>query len=140
MNQARSDKSPSSISTKQMRSSEFVSCLHKEWARNLRERVSRGEPFAITNVSQAEEIFTVMDIPYIPTQWWSAYISAKRLSPYYFDLLGEKGYDLCRYCSLPLGCTMRSFVSRGETLVSYLWRKPLPWLPSACPGLPKDWI
>ena len=33
-------------------------------------------------------------------------IAAKQLSPYYFNLLDEKGYDLCRYCALGLGCTM----------------------------------
>src|SRR3546814_11939583 len=49
-----------------------------------------------------------MDIPLVPNQWWSAYISAKQLSGRYFDLMAEKGYptNSCKYCSLGLACTL----------------------------------
>jgi benzoyl-CoA reductase/2-hydroxyglutaryl-CoA dehydratase subunit BcrC/BadD/HgdB len=93
-------------SAKQLESSAAVSAYQKEWFKNSRRRISNGEPFAICNADEAEEIFLVMDIPVIVKQWWSAVISAKRLSPHYFDVLNKKGYDLCSYCNLGLGCTI----------------------------------
>jgi hypothetical protein len=49
-----------------------------------------------------------MDIPLVTNQWWSAYISAKRLSGRYFGTLDELGYpaNRCSYCSLGLACTL----------------------------------
>lgn len=93
-------------SIKQLRSSGAVRAHQKEWFQRTRERISEGEPFAICNAGEAEEIFLVMDIPVLVKQWWSGIIAAKQLSPYYFDLLDKKGYDQCRYCALGLGCTM----------------------------------
>lgn len=93
-------------SKKQLKSSEAVGAYQKDWFKKLKERINAGEPFAICNADEAEEIFLAMDIPVVVKQWWSAVISAKRLSPYYFDLLEQRGYDLCRYCVLGLGCAM----------------------------------
>jgi benzoyl-CoA reductase/2-hydroxyglutaryl-CoA dehydratase subunit BcrC/BadD/HgdB len=89
-----------------LRSSEAVRAYQKDWFQKVKARIDAGEPFAICNADEAEEIFLAMDIPVITKQWWSAIIAAKRLSPYYFDLLERKGYDVCRYCVLGLGCTM----------------------------------
>jgi benzoyl-CoA reductase/2-hydroxyglutaryl-CoA dehydratase subunit BcrC/BadD/HgdB len=49
-----------------------------------------------------------MDIPLVTNQWWSAYISAKRLSGKYSGALDALGYpsNRCSYCSLGLGCTL----------------------------------
>ncbi|HVN97921.1 MAG TPA: 2-hydroxyacyl-CoA dehydratase family protein [Syntrophorhabdaceae bacterium] len=93
-------------SKKKLKSSEAVGIYQKDWFQNVKARIDAGEPFAICNADEAEEIFLAMDIPVITKQWWSAVISAKRLSSYYFDLLEREGYDLCRYCVLGLGCTM----------------------------------
>ncbi|MFC1867275.1 2-hydroxyacyl-CoA dehydratase subunit D [Thermodesulfobacteriota bacterium] len=93
-------------SKKQLKSSAAVRAFQKEWVRRTRERIDAGEPFGMCNAGEAEEIFLIMDIPVLVKQWWSGLIAAKQLSPYYFDLLDEKGYDICRYCSLGLGCTM----------------------------------
>jgi len=91
-------------SRKQLNTSLAVKSYQKEWFQRTRERVSRGEPFAIAGGKT--EIFTTMDIPVLVIQWWSGIIAAKQLSSYYFDLLDEKGYHQCRYCALGLGCTM----------------------------------
>lgn len=91
-------------SVKQLNVTGVVGAYMKEWFMTMRDRVTRGEPFAIGG--EAAEIFTVMDIPLINLNWWSGNIAAKQLAPYYFDLLDEKGYDACRYCALGLGCTM----------------------------------
>ncbi len=93
-------------SKKQLNISGMVSAYQKEWFINLKERINQGESFAICNADEAEEIFLTMDIPVIVKQWWSAVISAKQLSPHYFNLLNRKGYNLCSYCVLGLACTM----------------------------------
>ncbi|MGB9919430.1 MAG: 2-hydroxyacyl-CoA dehydratase subunit D [Moorellales bacterium] len=91
-------------SRKLLRSAVEASAYQREWFKNLRERVARGEPFAIVNADVPQEIFRVMDIPYVVNQWWASLCSAKQYSPYYFGLLQQRGYgqDLCRYCSLSL--------------------------------------
>ncbi|MBN1367074.1 MAG: 2-hydroxyacyl-CoA dehydratase [Dehalococcoidales bacterium] len=93
-------------STKQLKSSSQVKALQKEWFFKTQERVKNGEPFAICNADECEEIFLTMDIPVLVKQWWSGLISAKQLSPRYFNILESKGYDLCTYCALPYGCTL----------------------------------
>lgn len=93
-------------SIKQLRSAGAVRAYQKDWVQRTRERIHAGEAFAMCNAGEAEEIFLVMDIPVLVKQWWSGIIAAKQMSPYYFDLLDDKGYDICRYCSLGLGCTM----------------------------------
>ncbi len=75
----------------------------------LREQVvERGEPFAVAQADTPHEIFHAMDIPVVSNQWWSAYISAKRLSGKYFGVLDELGYppNRCNYCSLGLACSL----------------------------------
>ena len=93
---------------KQLRSSIEAAAYQKEWFKNIRQRLSEGEPFAMAQADTPHEIFLTMDIPVVMMQWWSAIISAKRLAPDYFNLMNEKGYqrNLCRYCSLPLACAM----------------------------------
>ncbi len=83
--------------------------FQKSFAATLRERVvDRGEPFVIAQADTPHEIFHAMDIPLVSNQWWSAYISAKRLSRRYFDVLDTLGYpsNRCSYCSLGLACTL----------------------------------
>jgi len=86
----------------------------KRFAGELRARVvDRGEPFALAQADTPHEIFHAMDIPLVSNQWWSAYISAKRLSGKYFQVMDALGYpsNRCRYCSLGLGCTLAADAS-----------------------------
>jgi benzoyl-CoA reductase/2-hydroxyglutaryl-CoA dehydratase subunit BcrC/BadD/HgdB len=100
------EKGQTGRSTKYLKSATAVKTHQKDWFNNVRERISNGEPFALCNADEAEEIFLTMGIPVIVKQWWAGIISAKRLSSHYFDLLAERGYDICRYCALGLGCAM----------------------------------
>ena len=62
----------------------------REFVADLKRRViDNGEPFAIAQADTPHEIFHAMDIPLITNQWWSAYISAKQLSPRYFERAGQ---------------------------------------------------
>lgn len=81
----------------------------KAFGAELRERVvEKGEPFAVAQADTPHEIFHAMDIPVVSNQWWSAYISAKRLSSRYFAVLDELGFppNRCNYCSLGLACSL----------------------------------
>ncbi|MGQ9427372.1 2-hydroxyacyl-CoA dehydratase subunit D [Gilvimarinus sp. F26214L] len=98
-----------------LRSRKDLSCtadaqrFQKAFGLDLKRRVvENGEPFAIVQADTPHEIFHVMDIPIVTNQWWSAYISAKRLSERYVNVLAEHGFpqDSCKYCSLGLGCTL----------------------------------
>jgi benzoyl-CoA reductase/2-hydroxyglutaryl-CoA dehydratase subunit BcrC/BadD/HgdB len=86
-----------------------ATAFQKAFGAELRERVvERGEPFAVAQADTPHEIFHAMDIPIVSNQWWSAYISAKRLSERYVAVLDEQGFppNRCSYCSLGLACTL----------------------------------
>lgn len=87
----------------------LASAYQKAFGARLREQVvERGEPFAVAQADTPHEIFHALDIPLVSNQWWSAYISAKRLSGRYFEAMDELGYpaNRCRYCSLGLACSL----------------------------------
>lgn len=86
-----------------------ATAFQKAFGAELREHVvERGGPFAVAQADTPHEIFHAMDIPVVSNQWWSAYISAKRLSGRYFGVLDELGYppNRCSYCSLGLACSL----------------------------------
>jgi len=86
-----------------------AAAFQKAFGAELRESVvEKGEPFAVAQADTPHEIFHAMDIPLVSNQWWSAYISAKRLSGRYFETLDALGYpsNRCSYCSLGLACTL----------------------------------
>jgi benzoyl-CoA reductase subunit B len=86
-----------------------ATAFQKAFGAALRERVvERGEPFAVAQADTPHEIFHAMDIPVVSNQWWSAYISAKRLSGRYLAVLDEHGFppNRCNYCSLGLACSL----------------------------------
>jgi benzoyl-CoA reductase subunit B len=83
--------------------------FQKSFGSRLRDRVvEKGEPFAVAQADTPHEIFHAMGIPVVSNQWWSAYISAKRLSTGYFQVLDDLGFppNRCNYCSLGLACTL----------------------------------
>ena len=89
--------------------SAVAKAFQKTFGAELRERVvERGEPFAVAQADTPHEIFHAMDIPIVSNQWWSAYISAKRLASRYLTVLDELGFppNRCSYCSLGLACTL----------------------------------
>jgi hypothetical protein len=62
------------------------------WFETVRGRAAAGEPFAVVNADAPQEIFRVLDIPYVVTQWWSSVIAAKQKAPEYLAKLRELGY------------------------------------------------
>jgi len=81
----------------------------KHWFNDFRTRsMESGEPYVIASAVSPHEIFHTMDVPVVTNTWYSSIISAKRQSPYYFDLMEKLGYhsDLPRYLSLPMMTTL----------------------------------
>ncbi|MGH6989062.1 MAG: 2-hydroxyacyl-CoA dehydratase [Stellaceae bacterium] len=81
----------------------------REWFLDFRRRVmEQGEPYVIAGAVAPHEIFHAMEIPVLTTQWYSAIIAAKQLSPYYFDMMDRLGWHdgLSRYASLPFMTTL----------------------------------
>jgi benzoyl-CoA reductase subunit B len=96
-------------SRKDLECTAAATAFQRSFVADLKRRViDNGEPFAIAQADTPHEIFHALDIPLVSNQWWSAYISAKQLSPRYFATLDRLGYpaNSCRYCSLGLACTL----------------------------------
>jgi benzoyl-CoA reductase/2-hydroxyglutaryl-CoA dehydratase subunit BcrC/BadD/HgdB len=89
--------------------SEAAKAYQKAFGTELRRQVVENrEPFVIAQADTPHEIFHAMDIPVVSNQWWAAYISAKRLSSRYFEVLDDLGFppNRCNYCSLGLACSL----------------------------------
>ena len=73
-----------------------------------RDVIEGGGDYVIADAVSPHEIFHTMDVPVISLAWYSAVIAAKRLSPYYFELMDRLGYHdgLPRYGSLPFMTTL----------------------------------
>jgi benzoyl-CoA reductase subunit B len=94
---------------KQLESTRASSEHQKAWFAELRRNVfDEKKPYAIAQADMPLELFQLLGVPVVSNQWWSAVVSAKQLSGYYFDALGAAGYHegLCRYCSLSLASSI----------------------------------
>jgi benzoyl-CoA reductase subunit B len=83
----------------------------KKWFADFRRAViDERQPYVIADAVTPHEIFHVMDIPVVSTQWYSSVISAKQLAPHYFSLMDKLGYHdgLPRYSSLPFITTLEN--------------------------------
>lgn len=81
----------------------------KDWFNGFRQRVlEENEPYVIASAVAPHEIFHTMDVPVVSIPWYSAVISAKQQSAYYFSMMDELGYHdgLPRYNTLPYFSTL----------------------------------
>jgi hypothetical protein len=92
-------------SDKQMQTPNAVRAYQREWIERTRQRVKQGEPFAICNGDDFEEILNVMDIPVIVINYWHAIITTKRMDRYYQNILSERDYPATVF-SMGLATTM----------------------------------
>ena len=97
------------MAEKQLHCTTAAAEYQKAWFAGLRKDVfEHQKPYAIAQADMPLELFQVMGVPVVSNQWWSAIVSAKRLSAYYLDLMNQAGYHegLCRYCSLAMASTL----------------------------------
>ncbi len=77
---------------RQLESVNAVRAFQRSWLERTRERVALGEPFAICNGDEFEDIFNMMDIPVIVINYWNSIIAQKRMGAHYNDVLAANGY------------------------------------------------
>jgi benzoyl-CoA reductase subunit B len=84
-------------------------------ARFREDIIEGGGDYVIADAVTPHEIFHTLDIPVISLAWYSAVISAKQQSPFYFDLMDRLGYHdgLPRYGSLPFMTTLAADPERA---------------------------
>ena len=79
------------------------------------------------NADAPHEIFLTMeDIPVVMTQWWSAIISAKQMSGYYFDGMNERGFQKDLSVSFPASRVRHGPPSRAGPLGRASQSDPAP--------------
>ena len=83
----------------------MVRAHQRAWLAETRARVSQGEPFAICNGDEFEDVLNVMDIPVIVINYWNSIIAVKGMAEHYYNILSKKGYTPHRF-ALGLACTM----------------------------------
>jgi hypothetical protein len=82
----------------------------RAWFAELQAGVVDGAPFAVVNADAPQEIFRVLEIPYVVTQWWSSLVAAKQRAAGYLEQLAALGYPSDREHYTALG-----FASSLET-------------------------
>ena len=87
-----------------LESTKVATEYQRDWAKGLRSQITSGAQYAFVNADTPHELFHHIGLPIVTNQWWSAIISAKQLSEFYFDHMGTLGFHdrLARYSSLPL--------------------------------------
>ena len=117
---------------KQLKSPAALSVYQKEWFRSIKK-----DAYGICSANEAEEIFTAFDMPVVVIQWWMSIIAAKRMSPYYGNLLAARGYDMQHYQgslglastidnnseTAPWGGLPRPLVLIGNLPVTEIWAR-----------------
>ena len=89
----------------QLESANAIRAYQREWLEDTRQRVKQGEPFAICNGDEFEEVFNIMDIPVIVINYWNSIIATKRMTEYYGDVLTKRGYP-ANYFAMGLASTI----------------------------------
>lgn len=70
----------------------------RAWLAETRQRVLDGEPFAICNADDFEEIFTALDIPCLVINYWNSIVTfSEQKGPHYDRVLAEHGYEPHRF-------------------------------------------
>jgi hypothetical protein len=89
-----------------LRSVDAIRAHQRAWLAESRERALRGEPFAICNSDELEEIFTAFDIPIVVINYWSAVIAREGKARHFYDVLRQHGYAPAPAHALGFGTTL----------------------------------
>jgi hypothetical protein len=97
---------PTMKQEKRLKVVDRVRTIQRDWLASTRDRVKRGEPFAICNGDEIEEIFIAMDVPVLAVNYWNFLIQAKDQDIHYTKILNERGYPGPHLYALGLASTM----------------------------------
>jgi hypothetical protein len=76
------------------------------WLDTTRKRVMDGEPFAICNGDEFEEIFNVLGVPVLAINYWNYLIDAQKKRAHFNDVLHARGFPGAHFFALGLASTM----------------------------------
>jgi hypothetical protein len=77
---------------KGLQSTSELNAYQRQWFAQLQQRAAAGEPIGVASAASTQELFQVLDIPYVISTWWAAVVSARRKTGDYARLLTERGY------------------------------------------------
>jgi len=83
-----------------------VRAHQRDWIAETRRRTAEGEPFAICNGDEFEEIFIAMGIPVLAINYWNFLIAAQGKTQHYTDVLHQHGYAGAHFFGLALASTL----------------------------------
>jgi hypothetical protein len=89
-----------------LRSVDAIRAHQRAWLADTRERALQGEPFAICNSDECEEILTALDIPMVVINYWSAVIAREGKARHVADVLKEHGYAAAPSHALGFGAAL----------------------------------
>lgn len=71
-----------------------VRAHQRQWLEETRQRVAAGEPFAICNADDFEEIFTAFDVPALVINYWNSIVTfSEKKGPHFSAVLDSHGYE-----------------------------------------------
>jgi hypothetical protein len=97
---------PSGNRPGRLRSVDAIRAHQRAWLADTRERALRGEPFAICNSDECEEILTALDIPMVVINYWSAVVAREGKARHFANVLKEHGYAAAPSHALGFGTTL----------------------------------
>ncbi|HZO28981.1 MAG TPA: 2-hydroxyacyl-CoA dehydratase family protein [Chloroflexota bacterium] len=91
---------------RRLKSVDAIRAHQRAWLAETRERALRGEPFAICNSDECEEILTALDVPMVVINYWSAVIAREGKTRHFADVLRAHGYPAAPSHALGFGTTL----------------------------------
>jgi hypothetical protein len=124
--------------------------IQRDWLKATRERVVAGEPFALCNGDECEELFIAMGVPVLAINYWNYLIAAQGKTSHFTALLNARDYPGRHFFALALAATIEpkeapwgglpkaslvvgSTRYESEMRVTELWAREL-----GCPCFPLD--
>jgi hypothetical protein len=83
-----------------------VRAHQRAWLDDTRKRVMAGEPFAICNGDEVEELFIVMGIPVLAINYWNFLIAAQGKVEHFTRVLHDRGYAGPHFFAMGLASTL----------------------------------
>jgi len=81
------------VGQRRLKSVDAVRTHQRAWLERTREQVLAGEPFAICNADDFEEVFTALDMPVLVINYWNSIVTySERKGDFYDRVLSERGY------------------------------------------------
>jgi hypothetical protein len=155
----------SAAKPRRLASVDAIRTHQRAWLDETRRKVAAGEPFAICNADDFEEIFTTFDIPALVINYWNSVITfSERKGPHFTAVLDDAGYEPANFAmglaatlapeEAPWGGLPKPAVIIGTTRdeaqlrVTELWARAFgcecipidfSWVSQFSHPLPEDW-